>query len=93
MGKTLLDELKQIVKYDLLKKDTYFICHNLSEKNSELIKEYREMASNYAPEYSMKSSCWWNVVTSERQGKIEYLILEKYRFINDLIQILEQQNK
>ena len=90
--KTLKEELQEIIDTDSLNKSSEFICVRISEENRLLLSKYRGMASNYAKEFvDSENNVWWNNYKWRHEdGGIEFnfVISEKYRFIQDLINIL-----
>jgi hypothetical protein len=87
---SLKQDLENIVKKKLLSKKSPFICSNLKPYNKDDFQKYREMSQNYASEYIMSGYSWWrfHFINDDKDKKHKYVLKEKYRFINDLINIL-----
>ena len=84
--KTLKEELQQILDEDKLCEQE-FICINLSRNNRGEFQKYREMASSYAEDFYLGLESWWHSY-GEIGPDYDFVISEKYRFIQDLIKIL-----
>lgn len=86
---TLKQELQKIVDKDLLNKHDEYICNNLSDNNKLQFYKYKGLASKYASQYYYGGTAWWEY----NWQSYNYIILEKYRFIKDVIKLLEQEEK
>lgn len=84
----LKNELKEITFEKLLNKSN-FICTHLRNSNEEEFQEFKNFkyyAKDYAPEYYSGHYSWWSTITAIQQNNLEYLLKEKIRFINDILE-------
>lgn len=84
--KTLKEELQEVLDERKLCEQE-FICINLSQKNRVEFEKYKSMASNYAKEFYLGFDSWWDSY-GDIGPDYDFVISEKYRFIQDLIKIL-----
>lgn len=87
---SLKQDLENIIKKKLLNKKSPFICSNLKPYNRDDFQKYREMSKNYASEHIMSGEAWWKLWFGDdkKDKKYKYVLKEKYRFCQDLINIL-----
>jgi len=84
--KTLKEELQIIVDKNLLNSADEFICCLLSRENKHELQKHKHIASNYAKKFWQGGFTWWNGYHNQKDT--QYVISEKYRFIEDLIKTL-----
>lgn len=87
--KTLKEELQAILDEKKLNGHNLnrFICSHLSEKNRPRLSKHRPMSQNYAKDFVAHGLSWWQGANVSDKD-YDFVISEKYRFIQDLIKIL-----
>ena len=80
----LKSELKEINLDKLLNKSN-FICIYLNYANEEEFQKFKCFAKDYASKYYIGNYTWWDIDLSKKDNNFKYLIDEKIRFINDIL--------